>query len=279
MRLQVISQQPEAEARSTPILFVHGMWHGAWCWQEHFLPYFARHGYNAHALDLRGHGDSEGRDRLRWTSLDEYVTDVEQIAAQMRTAPIVVGHSMGGMIVQKYLERNRAPAAVLLASTSPHGVLPTTLRLAWRHPLAFTKVGLTFSMYPLVSTPQLAREAFFSADISEAQLTDYFTHLQDESYRAMLDMVALSLPRPERVKTPLLVLGGTDDQLVSPAEVRATARAYSTEAELFPHMAHDMMLAAGWATVADRILDWLDQLAPLQVGVNNTTATKQVEVL
>ena len=145
------------------------------------------------------------------------------------------------MIVQKYLERNQAPAAVLLASTSPRGVLPTTLRLARRHPFAFTKVGLTFSMYPLVSTPALAREAFFSADMPAAQLTRYASVLQDESYRAMLDMVALNLPRPKRVKTPLLVLGGTDDQLISPAEVRMTAQAYGTEAELFPRMAHDMM--------------------------------------
>ena len=261
MHLQVISEQPESHADSKPILFVHGMWHGAWCWQEHFLPYFAQHGYTAYALDLRGHGDSEGRDGLRWTSLDEYVTDVEQVAAQMRTAPIVVGHSMGGMIVQKYLERNRAPAAVLLASTSPHGVLPTTLRLAWRHPLAFTRVGLTFSMVPLISTPQLDREAFFSADMPDAQLTNYFTHLQDESYRVMLDMVALNLPRSKRVHSPMLVLGGTDDQLVSPAEVQATARAYGTEVVLFASMAHDMMLEAGWASVADRILDWLNELA------------------
>ena len=261
MVLQISSAQSESDADSTPILFVHGMWHGAWCWEEHFLPYFAQHGYDAYALDLRGHGGSDGRDRLRWTSLNDYVTDVEQVARQMPTAPIVVGHSMGGMIVQKYLERNRAPAAVLLASTSPHGVLPTTLRLARRHPLAFAKVGLTFSMVPLVASPQLAREAFFSEDMPAAQLTSYFTRLQDESSRAMLDMVALNLPRPKRVKTPLLVLGGTDDQLVSPAEVQATARAYNTEAELFPHMAHDMMLEAGWAAVADRILKWLNELA------------------
>jgi alpha-beta hydrolase superfamily lysophospholipase len=63
------------------------------------------------------------------------------------------------------------------------------------------------------------------------------------------------------VKTSLLVLGGTDDQLVSPDEVRATARAYGTEAELFSNMAHDMMLEAGWQAVADRILNWLDELA------------------
>jgi pimeloyl-ACP methyl ester carboxylesterase len=261
MYLQVVNEQPESHAKSTPILFVHGMWHGAWCWKEHFLPYFAQHGYASYALNLRGHDGSEGRDRLRWTSLNDYVVDVEQVVDPMHTSPIMIGHSMGGMIVQKYLEHNQAPAAVLLASTSPHGVLPTTLRLARRHPLAFTKVGLTFSMYPLVSTPQLAQDAFFSADMSQEQLTRYSARLQDESYRAVLDMIVLDLPHPEKVKTPMLVLGGTDDRLVSPDEVRTTARAYGTEAELFSNMAHDMMLEAGWQAVADRILNWLNELA------------------
>ncbi|MBC7517162.1 MAG: alpha/beta hydrolase [Alkalinema sp. FL-bin-369] len=44
----------------SPIFFVHGAWHAAWC-RENFLPYFANHGYAAYAVSLRGHGTSEGR--------------------------------------------------------------------------------------------------------------------------------------------------------------------------------------------------------------------------
>ena len=44
MKLEVITREPETDARPTPVLFVHGMFHGAWCWDEHFLPYFAQHG-------------------------------------------------------------------------------------------------------------------------------------------------------------------------------------------------------------------------------------------
>ena len=56
MNLEVISKYPAGAARPTPLLFVHGAWHGAWCWDEHFLDFFAAHGYAAHALSLRGHG-------------------------------------------------------------------------------------------------------------------------------------------------------------------------------------------------------------------------------
>ena len=70
---------------------------------------------------------------------------------------------------------------------------------------------------------------------------------------AALDMVFLNLPKPDRVSTPLLVLGAECDRSVTPQEVHATARAYRTQAEIFPNMGHDMMLEPGWIAVAQRI--------------------------
>jgi alpha-beta hydrolase superfamily lysophospholipase len=63
--------------------------------------------------------------------------------------------------------------------------------------------------------------------------------------------------RPQKVKTPLLVIGAEEDATYSHADVRATARAYHTEADLFPDMGHDMMLEPGWAAVAERLHTWL----------------------
>lgn len=91
------------------------------------------------------------------------------------------------------------------------------------------------------------------------KLMSYFVQLQDESYRALLDMLVLDLPKPRRVSTPLLVLGGTDDNIFRPYEIVATAKAYRTEAVIFPNMAHDLMLDPGWQTVADRIMGWLSE--------------------
>jgi pimeloyl-ACP methyl ester carboxylesterase len=134
MNLEVITRQPASVSRSTPILFVHGAWHGAWCWDEHFLPYFAQHGYAVHAPSLRGHGQSAGGDRIKFHRIADYVADVARVAASLPTPPIIIGHSMGGLVVQKYLETHSPPAAVLLASVPPAGVLATTLRIATRRP-------------------------------------------------------------------------------------------------------------------------------------------------
>jgi alpha-beta hydrolase superfamily lysophospholipase len=191
--------------------------------------------------------------------MDNYVSDVVQVVGQMERTPVLVGHSMGGMVVQKVLESNAAPAAVLLASAPPNGLIPATLRMAARHPLTFLKVTLTMSLAPVVCTPQLVQEAFFCADAPDETVRSCFDRLQDESFRAYLDMMGLNLPRPGRVETPLLVLGAVDDNLISPSEVEATARAYGTTAHMVPDTGHDMMLDDRWELVAEDILMWLKE--------------------
>jgi pimeloyl-ACP methyl ester carboxylesterase len=258
MRIQIVSRVPERRTKGSPILFVHGFWHGAWCWEEHFLPYFAQRGYACFAANLRGHGGSQGRERLRWTSLAEYVDDVLEAAATFDGPPILVGHSMGGLIVQKYLQRRSAAAAVLLASVPPSGLFSTTLRFLARHPLATLKAMLSLSVYPLVATPALYRSYFFSPGFPEEDLRRHHRRVQDDSFRALLDMVMLDLPRPRQVHpTPMLVIG-TDDFIVRARQVEATARAYGVQAQIVPGMGHAMMLDLGWRTVADRIAEWLD---------------------
>jgi pimeloyl-ACP methyl ester carboxylesterase len=259
MQLEVISDAENA-TRSTPILFVHGAWHAAWCW-ENFLPYFAQHGYAVHALSLRGHGASEGRDKLRWHSAARgYVADVAQVAQTLTKPPILVGHSMGGYVVQKYLEKHTAAAAVLMASIPVSGILGLGIRVAIRHPLAFLKAHLLLNPWYLVGTPALARDAFFSPQVPTEDIARHFARLQPESFRMELETMLLNLPRPDKInKTHMLVLAAANDRVFTMAEEQATARAYGTEAEIFPNMAHDMMLEPNWRQVADCILGWLQE--------------------
>jgi pimeloyl-ACP methyl ester carboxylesterase len=260
VRLRRVHYGPSgAGGRATPVVFVHGAWHGAWCWERHFLPYFARHGHQSYAFDLRGHGGSTGADRLRHTRIADYVDDLGRVVEDLGGAPVVVGHSLGGTVVQKYLETRSAAAAVLLASVPAAGGLGTAVRLAARHPVTMLKATVSRSLRPIVATPERAREAFFSPGIADARLAAFFSRLQDESYAAFLDVVVRVRPRPDRVRTRMLVLGADRDTFITRQEVRATARAYGTTAAFFP-MAHDMMLEEGWQAVADHILRWIAQL-------------------
>jgi pimeloyl-ACP methyl ester carboxylesterase len=254
--LEVIDKGCVSESHPVPLLFVHGAWHAAWCWDKYFLNFFADKGYRALAVSLRGHGSSP-TPKLRACSLADYVEDVGLVADSLPTRPVLIGHSLGGLIVQKYLESHDAPAGVLMASMPPRGNLGSGLRWLKQHPWHFTKMLTTGKSLAYVNTLQLARERFFSAQMPDSQVLQYAMRLQEESTRIGLDCLLLNLPRPKRVTTTLLVLGADNDGAHTRKEIRATARAYRTEAEFFLNMGHDMMLEPGWAAVAERIHSWL----------------------
>ncbi|AQA03399.1 alpha/beta hydrolase [Mycobacterium sp. MS1601] len=240
----------------TPLLFVHGAFHGAWCWDEHFLEFFASRGYRAVALNLRQHpGDPTG------ATVADYVADVRAAADTLPRPPVVIGHSMGGFVVQKYLAAHTAPAGVLLASAPPYGLGKAALRVARRNarhsgrPAALRRPLLFFG------APAVARNTFYSDSTPAHLVARYTERLCDESTRALYrDLLYADLAEPAKVSTPLLVLGAASDGFFSQREVCATAKAYRTHAEFFPDMGHNLMLEPGWPMVAQRIHSWLSDL-------------------
>ena len=258
MELEILSEHPAGPPSGHPLLFVHGAWHGAWCW-EHLLPWFAARGFAAYAVSLRGHGGSDGRRQLRRWSVRHYVADLGEAVASIDGDPILVGHSMGGLIVQRHLEKHSAPGAVLLASVPVTGALATTLRVARHHPVVFLKANLQLRLGPIVGSEALVRDLLFSPDSPAAIVDETFHRLQDESYLAYLSMI-LRRPRPDRVVSPVLVIGAEGDRIFHPHEVVATATAYRTDAVMLGGRGHDLMLEPGWEEVAETIRRWVETI-------------------
>jgi pimeloyl-ACP methyl ester carboxylesterase len=258
--LEVIDKGEPSQQHPYPLLFVHGGFQAAWCWDEHFLDFFAERGFRVLALSLRGHSSSPADKPLRLCSISDFVDDFCSIANTLAPQPIPIGHSMGGFVVQKYLETNDAPAGVLLAAAPPRGHLRTLLRMLRRHPWRCSKFAVTGRADHLLATTAGARELFFGDKASDELISSTAARLQPDSTRAiMLDMVALNLVNTAHVSTPLLVLGGEQDATYPPCTVRATARAHGTQAAIIPNIGHEMMLEPGWETVAERIASWLSQ--------------------
>ncbi|AFY72011.1 alpha/beta hydrolase fold protein (plasmid) [Thalassoporum mexicanum PCC 7367] len=259
LNLAITECFPDRNSSKPPIIFIHGAWHGKWCWEEYFLSYFKNHGYHAVAFDLRGHGNSQGKEHLQCSRISNYVDDLARVISIIGESPILIGHSMGGLVVQKYLEKSTADAAVLLASIPISGVIRYAIDFFLRHPIAMFRTHLQQDLYQIVKTPEFVRENFFSKDISVSKIQEYFFKIQTESYFASLDMLFLDLPCPRKILkgTPMLVLGAQNDVIVNPKEVRDTALAYKAPVKIFDDMAHDMMLETNWQLVANFILDWL----------------------
>ncbi|HEY6559185.1 MAG TPA: alpha/beta fold hydrolase [Polyangiaceae bacterium] len=234
------------------VLLVHGAWHGPWCWRG-FAERLTERGHRVRAALLRDHDRAGGK---IWHRVSDYVVDVQQAAREFAQPPLLVGHSLGGLVVQKYLERQPAPGAVLMASLPPGGSLPVCWRLLRRHPRTFLSANLQLSLRPFIMDEELVRELFLSPDRPIELARQLMTRLRDESYLAFIDTILFALPRPSCVRAPVLVLGAERDGFLTVSDIERTARAYGTKAEIFPRIGHDMMLDAGWELVADRVAAW-----------------------
>lgn len=274
LSLEVISRYPSKGKKRTPLLFVHGAFTAAWCWSEHFLEWFAERGWPAHAISLRGHGGSEGLEQLGNWGIDHYVADVMQVVAELGEAPVLIGHSMGGFVVQKCLEKQAFPAAVLMCSVPPKGLLASSLSMIWSHPDLMGSLSQLMTGGP-VDIDSL-KDALFAQPASMTDLQRYLMLSQMESQRAIWDMTMFNLIKPDRVlPVPKLIVGAELDHIIPVNQVRNTAEVYGVEPVIFPGMGHGMMLERDWEHVASVLNDWLAAVVP-DAPTESTVARKKV---
>jgi hypothetical protein len=240
-------------ASGPPVLFVHGAWHAAWCWQG-WMSRLGAAGIPSHAIDLPRHGRPGDR-RRRWTGLGSYASAVVE-AIDLLGPRVVVGHSMGGLVCQRALERRTVDLGVLLASVPPSGVASATLRTLRRAPRAVVGANVMLSMWPIVATSALARQAFFTPETDEAVVWSTWARLENESYPAYLEMM-LVRARPGRVSTPMRVMAADGDGIFTLDEQRTLAAAYGVEVAVIERSGHDIMLDSPADQAADMVVDWV----------------------
>jgi pimeloyl-ACP methyl ester carboxylesterase len=265
MNLEILQAAAQDRLQHPPLLFVHGSNLAAWCWQQHFLAFFAAAGYDAHALSLRGHGGSEGTERLQSFTLDDFTADVLDALGRIDGDPVLVCHSMGGVIGQRILREHPDTIAglVLLASVPPAGLGADTARLMVSHSLEMTAMR----DFNTGRADRFPARLYLSDRLPDAEREALAARLQPESDKAgyaLTGRLVRARPVPGR---PVLVMGGRADRIVSPQSVRATARAYGTEPVILAGMSHLVMLDPGWRQVAERLLDFLREVpVPQAVG-------------
>jgi len=254
--LEVLECRPDIATARPPLLFVHGAFAGAWTFAEHFLPYFAANGFAAHAVSLRGHGASFGRDALAWASLADFVDDLEATIDELGEAPVLVGHSMGAAVVMKYLERAAVPAAALLAPVPPQGLFAASLTLALSKPSLLVELNAMLANGR--ASLEVLHKALFAGPMAVEKLADYYPRFQGESQRAIWDLTLFDLPQTWRMqRPPMLVLLAERDALFPVAQSRLGFAAIGLRTEVLEELGHAVILEPGWQRAADRLIRWL----------------------
>ena len=249
------ARRPRARRKAPSLLMVHGAYTDAWSWAETFMPFFRDAGYDVWSVSLRGHGQSEGHERLDLWGIGDYVDDLRRTAAHVGEPLTLFGSSMGGLLVQRWLAAgHEASAAVTIGSVPPTGLAQSTLAMAFGAPHAFAEVMQ-------VAFAGAASRRFLDLLAVEPRRADdpgfYRRHVRRESARALWEMTwAPKVPRFEP-GCPVLAVHGEADRMVPPHTAQHMERFLGAEVMRFPGIGHVPMMESRWHEVASGIGRWL----------------------
>lgn len=234
---------------SCPVLMVHGAFHGWWAYAK-WLPWFATLGVRAYALSLRNHEGSRqlSADEYRDTGMEHYVEDIAAVMAWLGEPVVLIGHSLGGLMVQKAAEAGDVVAVACVGSASPAGVGPTR-DFTWDEsaPLMFDRDRMRGSMF---------------ADIDDDTFEAIYARLVPESTRALNQSGLAGVDvDPGGITAPMLFLGTEHDGIgLHPAE--KIAAFYQAEHLTVSGTSHDVLLEDNGLRVAAHIFAWLCRTLP-----------------
>lgn len=252
---------PEGGARPS-VIMVHGAFCGGWTFERLRQPFEAE-GYRVLTPDLRGHGATDASGAVAGISMGDYARDVAALCAAQSEAPILVGHSMGGLVAQLAAARTPVRALVLLAPSPPWGVSGSSIEEA------VTAAGLHLMgpFWALPVSPDLTLMRTFSLDRMDTEGREgVIARMRPESGRAIwetlnwwLDPFMTTSLGYGQLKAPCLILVGERDVVHPPSTARQTASRIGADVKILPKMSHWLPGERGWERVAATAIAWLAQ--------------------
>ena len=259
-----------------PLFMIHGAFCGGWCFSK-LERYFNTQGYDCEATTLpfhepkyHGHPDSV----LGGLSLADYVDFLEKELDKLEEEPILIGHSMGGLLVQMLAARGRGIAGALLAPCAPWGVLPTTVG-EYANAFGIAMMSPASLGEPLIPNFTVAVDQSLH-QLSVDEQKSIFGRFVPESGRATFeifhwgfDMWRVSHVPARKVKIPLLTISGGRDRINPPSTVKRVSRRYNHPLSQYlkmDDMSHWLIGEEGWEEVASAIHNWISALPLEQVA-------------
>jgi len=243
------------------IVFIHGMWSRPTVWSQ-WLSFFQGLGYNCHAIELPGHDAQSSDVLLRGMSLTQYVEAVTQAVAHLQR-PVLIGHSLGGLIAQLVAQRLELGGLVMINSAAPGQIFPLRLSMLPGLVRHFSKWALwrgSFRLSPWESgylvfnrvTPA-ERGALHELLIAESGKVAY------EVGFGRLNLSQSNRVQKDRISCPMMGLAGGKDRIIPVSVSRAMARWYGARLDYreYPANGHWLLGESNWKQCAHEVAEWI----------------------
>ena len=263
------TQTTEAPKRmkKTPIILIPGTWCTAEIWGD-FVPALEALGLQVLTPNLRYHGlpYDEVAKKVGNVSLTEFVDDLSTLLLSLDTPPIILGHSLGGLLAQLLAARHpdKHIGVILLGTAPMAGIFafyPETTAVFYKHYMKWRFWEKT------LYADKAKFEKYVMNNQTQDDIDDTFAKLVPESGRVYfemgfwyLDAKKAATVDTDQIQTPVLVITGTDDKIVNANISRATAKKYANST-LCVFEGSDHMYAMGefMPITVNTIKSWLDE--------------------
>ena len=255
--IHVETHQPERRSRKPPLLLIHGALTGSWLWTE-FAAFLAERGWEAHAVNLRGHFTSDVAD-LSETSMRDYADDVGVAMRHLGRPAVIIGWGIGALAGLMYAERNPVLGMVLLAPSPPAAALP---RRPDEHELKAVPAVYDAAWWGWTGSREELRERMPDMDDQDIEkMTELLDGARESGLARRERMLGIPIDPSGLIDTPSLVIGAGMDDVIHPTEARRTADLLGASYEYFPSATHFGLVMGEhtWPEVAQSVLGWLEE--------------------
>lgn len=252
---------------SKTIVMIHGMWGSGEIWAG-YKTYFENLGYNVITPTLRWHDAkylNAPPKELGTTSLLDYAADLEKQIRALKEKPIIIGHSMGGLLAQILASRGLAESAVLLTPAPPAGVF--AFRLSSTRTFLSVPTVPFFWRNPMKPTFNEAKYGIFNMLTPEQQVEEYRKfvfesgHVALETAFSQLDRKKASSVDAASVRCPMLVVACAHDRIVPVSVAKQVAKKYKKDTvvtfKVFKTFGHAIQQQKGWEEIPAYLDEWI----------------------
>jgi non-heme chloroperoxidase len=246
---------PAPRGSFVPIVFVHGLWGGAWLFDA-WLPFAAERGWDAWAPNLRGRAGSRSVPDLGRVTMQEFAQDLLDVLEATGPA-VVVGYSMGGLVTQMVAHDPRVRAMVLLCSVPPRGIVALSGAVARRTPRYLPAMALGRLLRP---NRRDAGDMLMNA-MPPNERDRWYPSLIADSGTAARQMALGSIGvDPTAVSCPVWVVSADQDRISPPSVQPKLVTRYRADHVEMPGHGHLIAVENDWEATAGAILDWAGEV-------------------